>query len=84
MNGPEHFREADLILTSDPCEYGCPHSGCVHEMRMLARAQAHATLALTAATVAAGVGAMPIREGHAWLDVTGTKSSDAEGASDGS
>jgi hypothetical protein len=52
MTGPEHWTEADLILTEDPCEYGCPHSGCVHEMRQLARAQVHATLALTAAAVA--------------------------------
>ena len=51
VNGPEHWREADLILTSDPCEYGCPHGGCQHEMRMIARAQVHATLALAAAVV---------------------------------
>ena len=42
MTGPEHWREADLILSGDPCEYGCPHSGCPHEMRMIARAQVHA------------------------------------------
>jgi hypothetical protein len=54
MNGPQHWREADLILTgdSDPCSYGCPHSGCPHEMSMIARAQVHATLALAAAVVA--------------------------------
>jgi len=54
MNGPEHWREADLILTgdSDPCSYGCPHSGCPHEMSMIARAQVHALLALTEAVVA--------------------------------
>lgn len=49
MTGPEHYREAGLILTDDPCEYGCPHSGCPHEMRQIARAQVHATLALAAA-----------------------------------
>jgi hypothetical protein len=54
MTGPEHWREADLILTSDPCEYGCPHGGCQHEMRMIARAQVHATLALAAATALPG------------------------------
>jgi len=50
MTGPEHWREADLILSQDPCEYGCPHSGCAHEMRAIARAQVHATLAHAAAT----------------------------------
>jgi len=45
MTPAEHWTEADLILTGDPCEYGCPHSGCSHEMRMIARAQVHATLA---------------------------------------
>ena len=33
MTGPEHWREADLILSGDACEYGCPHSGCAHEMQ---------------------------------------------------
>ena len=30
MTGPEHWTEADLILTgdNDPCSYGCPHTGC--------------------------------------------------------
>ena len=31
--------------------YGCPHSGCPHEMAMIARAQVHAALALAAAVV---------------------------------
>ncbi len=52
MNGPQHWEEADHILTDDPCEYGCPHSGCVHEMRMILRALAHGVLALTEAVVA--------------------------------
>jgi hypothetical protein len=53
VTGPEHWHEADLILTgnADPCSYGCPHTGCMHEMSMLARAQVHATLALAAAVV---------------------------------
>jgi hypothetical protein len=55
MTGPEHWTEADQILTDDPCEYGCPHSGCQHEMRQLVRAQVHATLALAAAPVRAHV-----------------------------
>lgn len=57
MNGPAHWLEADLILVgdSDPCSYGCPHTGCEHEMAMIARAQVHATLALAAATALGGV-----------------------------
>ena len=53
MNGPQHWEEADRILVgdSDPCSYGCPHSGCPHEMAMIARAQVHAQLALAAAVV---------------------------------
>jgi hypothetical protein len=49
MNGPQHWEEADLILSGDPCEYGCPHGGCAHEMRMIARALVHGVLALGAA-----------------------------------
>jgi hypothetical protein len=49
VTGPEHWSEADQILTGESCEYGCPHSGCPHEMRLIARAQVHATLALAAA-----------------------------------
>ena len=57
MTGPEHWAEADLILAgdNDPCSYGCPHAGCAHEMAMIARAQAHATLALAAATALGGI-----------------------------
>jgi hypothetical protein len=64
VNGPAHWREADLILTGDPCEYGCPHSGCSHELRMIARAQVHATLALTAATI--GRGSLTLADRHEW------------------
>jgi hypothetical protein len=55
MTGPEHWKEADLILAEDPCEYGCPHSGCAHEMRQIARAHVHAALALADAYVASAV-----------------------------
>ncbi len=54
MTGPEHWSEAEQLLSEDPCEYGCPHSGCPHEMRLIARAQVHATLALAAATALPG------------------------------
>ncbi len=51
MTGPEHYREAELLLSDQgSCEYACPHSGCVHEMRLIAIAQVHATLALAAAS----------------------------------
>ncbi len=49
MIGPQHWQEADLIVTGERCDYGCPHAGCEHEMAYLARAQVHATLALAAA-----------------------------------
>ncbi len=52
MTGPQHWEEADLIVTGEACDYGCPHTGCEHEVARLARAQAHATLALAAAVVA--------------------------------
>lgn len=48
MTPAEHWHEADLILTNDRCDYGCPHAGCEHEMAYLARAQVHALLALGA------------------------------------
>ena len=44
MTGPEHWSEADQILSGESCEYGCPH-----KMRLVARAQVHATLALAVA-----------------------------------
>jgi hypothetical protein len=54
MTGPEHWSEAEQILSGESCEYGCPHSGCQHELRLIARAQVHATLALAAATALPG------------------------------
>jgi hypothetical protein len=52
MTGPEHWREAEQLLDA-ACDYGCPHTGCAHELAYLAHAQVHATLAVAAA-VAAG------------------------------
>jgi len=69
MTGPEHWEEADLILSSDPCEYGCPHGGCQHEMRMIARAQVHALLAVAEAFVASVV--MRPEDRDAWDRATG-------------
>jgi hypothetical protein len=70
MNGPQNFREADLILTgdADPCSYGCPHSGCPHEMAAIGRAIAHGLLANAAAAVAGSRLAPADR--HEWLKVT--------------
>jgi hypothetical protein len=56
MTPGEHWREADLIMSGDPCEYGCPHSGCQDEMRMIARAQVHAVLALAAGPLGISIG----------------------------
>ena len=68
MDGPWHYREASLILVSDPCSYGCPHSGCPHEMAMIGRAIAHGLLA-NAAAVIAGARLQPA-DRHEWLKVT--------------
>jgi hypothetical protein len=70
VTGPEHWREADLIVTQDPCSYGCPHAGCEHEMASLARAQVHATLALAAA-VADGPAVMRPKDRDEWDRATG-------------
>ncbi len=70
FSGPQHWREASLILSgdADPCSYGCPHTGCPHEMSMLIRAVGHGLLALTAATVARS-GLTPA-DRHEWLKAT--------------
>jgi hypothetical protein len=72
MTGPDHWREAELLL-EDSCDYGCPHTGCDHEMARLARAQVHATLTLAAATALAQVGMMPVFDADAWQDTAGTQ-----------
>jgi hypothetical protein len=74
MTGPEHYREAELLL-AEGCEYGCPHSGCEHEQGHLARAQVHATLANAAATA---LGSRPsdlrvTRDDSAWHQAAATK-----------
>jgi hypothetical protein len=55
MTGPEHFAEAERIVLGERCDYGCPHTGCAHEMAYLARAQIHILAALTEAVVASAV-----------------------------
>ena len=69
MTGPEHWREADLIVTGESCDYGCPHTGCEHEMARLARAQVHALLALAEVYVAGA--AMRPEDRDEWDRVTG-------------
>jgi hypothetical protein len=68
VNGPAHWREADLILTSDPCSYGCPHSGCPHEMAMIGRAIAHSLLAAVTAVI--GRGSLTPASRHEWQTAT--------------
>lgn len=69
MTGPEHWSEAELLLGESSCEYGCPHSGCPHEMRLIARAQVHATLAFAEAYVAGA--AMRPEDRDEWDRATG-------------
>jgi hypothetical protein len=64
MDGPQNYREAALLLENG-CDYGCPHAGCAHEMAYLARAQVHATLAQTAAVIAAAIISPAHR--HEWM-----------------
>ena len=75
MTGPEHWEEAGLILTGDACDYGCPHTGCEHEMARLARAQVHATLALAAAVVD-GPAVMRPEDRDEWDRATGRLEAD--------
>jgi hypothetical protein len=74
MTGPEHYREADLLLTNPDgaCEYGCPHSGCEHAIYLVVRAQAHATLALAAATALNDVA---VKGWAAWREVAAGETS---------
>ena len=65
MTGPQNYREATVITEDARCDYGCPHTGCQHEMAYLARAQVHATLALTAATLVRS-GLTPT-DSHEWM-----------------
>jgi hypothetical protein len=51
MTGPEHWAEADRIVTGPCCDYGCPLTGCEHEMAYLGRAAVHALLALATAVM---------------------------------
>ena len=67
MTGPNNYREAVLITEDSRCDYGCPHTGCPHEMAYLARAQVHAVLALTAAVVDGTGHRMVPADRHEWM-----------------
>lgn len=67
MSGPESHREARLILESDRCSYGCPHTGCEHEMAVLAAAVVYQLQALTAAVIATGAHKLMPADRHQWL-----------------
>jgi hypothetical protein len=69
VNGPESFTEGILQLQSG-CDYGCPFSGCVHEIAYIARAQAHLTAALVAVTFATGAHRLQPADRHEWLKAT--------------
>jgi len=70
VNGPESHREAGLILESDRCGYGCPHTGCQHEMAAIGRALVHAVQALTAAVITTGAHNLDAATRHEWLTAT--------------
>ena len=70
MNGPESHIEAGLILERDRCSYGCPHTGCPHEMAMLAAAVVYQLQALTAAVIATGAHKLMPADRHEWLTAT--------------
>lgn len=55
MTGPEHYRKAEALVIAT-------------QMRMLAAAQVHATLALAAATAASNQRYMEAEEVKDWLD----------------
>ena len=70
MTGPEHYAEAERLLTladrhSSGASYGPEWA------LSLTAAQAHATLALAAATAVGTAGP----DGHAWAEVAATKRS---------
>ena len=70
MTGPNNYREAVLITEDSRCDYGCPHTGCPHEMAYLARAQVHATLALTAAVIDGTAHKLRDADRHEWMKAT--------------
>lgn len=66
MNGPGNHREVALILESERCSYGCPHTGCEHETAMLLAAVVYQLQALTAAVIATGAHRLSPADRHEW------------------
>ena len=75
MTGPEHYREADRILTElVRGETGEPGTGGFARGELLAIAQAHATLAAAAAAALNdGSNGMDERDYKAWYEAAGVK-----------
>jgi hypothetical protein len=71
MTGPEHYREAERLLTEQEFAFPSGRETRTFEETMAA-AQVHATLAAAAAAALAALGASGA-EGRAWRDITGTK-----------
>ena len=67
MSGPDNYREATVILEDARCDYGCPHSGCPHEMAYLARALVHSVQALTAVVFAGTAHRLQPADRHEWM-----------------
>lgn len=77
MNGPEHYREAEKLLGYAEAR-DAEQRGDEQDMSFLAEAQAHATLALAAATamgaaVEDDIAGLTVEEREAWFKVAGVK-----------
>ncbi|HJQ45596.1 MAG TPA: hypothetical protein VJ870_04615 [Amycolatopsis sp.] len=64
MTGPEHYREAEILLGE---ARGYP-LGSPSEITLLANAQVHATLALAAATALVAPAHRPDKDWSAWYE----------------
>ena len=74
MNGPDHYREAERLLTEmSLTDSSGEYRGGLTRQDAAALAHVHATLALAAATA---LGTSPA-EGRAWADVAGTRLGDS-------
>lgn len=71
MTGPEHYRIAESLI-NDLWDNGSP-DGRAHDMKVLAEAQVHATLALAAATILPVAGDLPVADHDAWWAIAGSE-----------
>ncbi|MFD8866070.1 hypothetical protein ACFV1F_17125 [Streptomyces sp. NPDC059590] len=88
MTGPEHYREAERLLAESRTELRPNDEGHCEADRTIAEAQAHAMLALAAATAmqAAVDGSEPgmgSAEFHEWYQAAGVKPQPKGGADRG-